>query len=102
MLVLLLIYSVRKRSKLMKGKGALSLWLKFHIFLGVAGPILITFHSSFKLRGIVGISYWSMVIVALSGLVGGIFMRKFAEQFQAEQKNQQKLKKNWIQSTQAC
>jgi hypothetical protein len=70
MLVLLLIYSVRKRSRFMKGKGALSLWLKFHIFLGVAGPILITFHSAFKLRGIVGISYWSMVIVALSGLLG--------------------------------
>jgi hypothetical protein len=70
MLTLLLVYSVRKRARFMKGKGALSLWLKFHIFLGVAGPILITFHSAFKLRGIVGISYWSMVIVALSGVLG--------------------------------
>ncbi|HEY7160426.1 MAG TPA: hypothetical protein VH815_04170 [Acidobacteriota bacterium] len=70
MLVLLLIYSVRKRSKWMKNRGRLNLWLQFHIFLGVAGPILITFHSAFKLRGIVGISYWSMVIVALSGMVG--------------------------------
>jgi hypothetical protein len=70
MLVLLLIYSVRKRAKWMKNRGRLNLWLQFHIFLGVAGPILITFHSAFKLRGIVGISYWSMVIVALSGAVG--------------------------------
>ncbi|HSE42015.1 MAG TPA: hypothetical protein VLH08_14720, partial [Acidobacteriota bacterium] len=64
MLTLLLVYSVRKRLRFMQGKGALSLWLKFHIFLGVAGPSLITFHSAFKLRGIVAISYWSMVIVA--------------------------------------
>jgi hypothetical protein len=70
MLTILLVYSIRKRARFMKGKGALSLWLKFHIFLGVAGPILITFHSAFKLRGIVGISYWSMVIVALSGVLG--------------------------------
>ena len=70
MLVLLLIYSVRKRSKWMKNRGRLNLWLQFHIFLGVAGPILITFHSAFKLRGIVGISYWSMILVALSGAVG--------------------------------
>ena len=70
MLVLLLIYSIRKRAKWMKNRGRLNLWLQFHIFLGVAGPILITFHSAFKLRGIVGISYWSMVIVALSGAVG--------------------------------
>jgi hypothetical protein len=70
MLVVLLVYSVRKRARWMKNKGALSLWLQFHIFLGVAGPILITFHSAFKLRGIVGISYWSMMLVALSGLVG--------------------------------
>lgn len=70
MLVVLLVYSVRKRAKWMKNRGSLSLWLQFHIFLGVAGPILITFHSAFKLRGIVAISYWSMMLVALSGAVG--------------------------------
>ena len=70
MLVVLLVYSIRKRARWMKNKGLLSLWLQFHIFLGVAGPILITFHSAFKLRGIVAISYWSMMLVALSGAVG--------------------------------
>lgn len=70
MLVGLLIYSVRKRSSRMKSWGKLSSWLNFHIFLGIAGPILITFHTAFKLRGIVAISYWSMIVVVISGMLG--------------------------------
>jgi len=32
--------------------------------------VLITFHSSFKLRGVAGYAYWSMIAVVLSGIVG--------------------------------
>lgn len=70
MLVGLLAYSARKRFRFMKNWGKLSTWLHFHIFMGFAGPVLITFHSALKLRGIVAISYWSMMIVMLSGMVG--------------------------------
>ena len=70
MMISLLAYSVRTRAKFMRNWGKLGYWLHFHIFLGIAGPLLITFHTAFKLRGIVAISYWSMVTVALSGAVG--------------------------------
>lgn len=70
MMITLLGYSLRKRVRFMSGWGKLKTWLQVHIFLGVAGPVLITFHTAFKLRGIVAISYWSMVIVALSGAIG--------------------------------
>lgn len=70
MMITLLGYSLRKRVRFMREWGKLKTWLQVHIFLGVAGPILITFHTAFKLRGIVAISYWSMVIVAISGAVG--------------------------------
>lgn len=70
MLLGLLLYSLRKRVRFMRNWGKLSHWLQFHIFLGIAGPVLITFHSAFKLRGIVAISYWSMMIVMVSGMVG--------------------------------
>lgn len=70
MLVGLLVYSVRKRSSRLRDWGKLSSWLNFHIFLGIAGPILITYHTAFKLRGIVAISYWSMVLVVISGMLG--------------------------------
>jgi len=70
MVLLLLLYTARKRFKFMSRWGDLRIWLRYHIFLGVAGPILITLHTSFKFNGLVSVSYWSMVAVALSGVVG--------------------------------
>ena len=70
MILLLLLYTARKRFKFMNRWGDVQIWLKYHIFLGVAGPILITLHTSFKFNGLVSVSYWSMVAVALSGVVG--------------------------------
>lgn len=70
LLIGLLPHSFRKRFRVMSDWGPLSWWLKFHIFCGIAGPILITFHTSFKVRGIVAISYWSMIAVAASGVFG--------------------------------
>ena len=70
MLVTLLVYSLRKRLKFMQRWGDLSVWLRYHIFMGVVGPILITLHTSFKVDGLVAVSYWSMVAVAVSGVVG--------------------------------
>ena len=40
MIVLLLLYSLRKRIKFMRRWGDLRIWLRYHIFLGIAGPIL--------------------------------------------------------------
>ncbi|RMH64407.1 MAG: hypothetical protein D6677_04945 [Calditrichaeota bacterium] len=70
MMILLLLYSVRKRTRLFGRFGAVSRWLDVHIFFGTIGPLLIVLHSTFKLNGIVSISFWSMVSVALSGFVG--------------------------------
>ena len=70
MLLLLFLYSVRKRIRWFPKIGRLSTWLKYHMFLGVMGPVLITFHTTFKFNGIVAISYWSMVIVMFSGFIG--------------------------------
>ncbi len=70
MILLLLTYSLRKRVKVVRRVGKLSTWLNYHIFLGVAGPILVTFHTAFKFGGLVSIAYWSMVAVALSGFIG--------------------------------
>ena len=70
MVLLLLFYSVRKRWKPLARAGQLRYWLRYHIFLGVAGPLLITLHTSFKVDGLVAVSYWSMAAVAISGVFG--------------------------------
>jgi hypothetical protein len=45
-------------------------WLEFHIFCGIVGPVLVTFHTSFKFNGIISVAYWSMMAVMASGFVG--------------------------------
>jgi hypothetical protein len=70
MMVLMLLYSVRKRVPGLRRAGALSRWLDAHIFLGVFGPLLVVLHSSFKVQGLVALSFWSMILVAASGVLG--------------------------------
>jgi len=70
MMVLMLLYSVRKRVGALRRLGSLSRWLDVHIYLGVFGPLLVVLHSSFKVQGLVALSFWSMVIVASSGVLG--------------------------------
>lgn len=63
-------YMARKRYRVFSRLGFLKHWLEFHIFLCTLGPILVLFHTSFKFGGIVAISFWSMVAVFLSGIIG--------------------------------
>ena len=64
------IYMFRKRSRKLFTFGYLKHWLEFHIFLCTVGPILVLYHTAFKFGGIVSVSFWSMVLVVLSGVVG--------------------------------
>lgn len=70
MILLLLLYSVRKREMFGIRFGKLRYWLDIHIFFGAIGPLLITLHTAMKFRGIVSISYFSMLAVAISGVFG--------------------------------
>lgn len=63
-------YMLRKRVKVFHKYGFLKHWLEFHIFLCTLGPILVLFHTAFKFGGIVAVSFWSMVAVVLSGVIG--------------------------------
>jgi hypothetical protein len=70
MMILMLIYSVRKRTRLLGRTMPLRPLLDLHIYLGVIGPLLILLHTSFKVQGLVAVSFWSMVAVAVSGYFG--------------------------------
>ncbi len=70
MMIIMFSYSLRKRVRFFRKWGKLPTWLNYHIFLGITGPILVTLHTSFKFGGLVSVSYWSMVAVALSGFIG--------------------------------
>jgi hypothetical protein len=64
------IYMIRKRIRSFTRLGGLKYWLEFHIFLCTLGPIFVLYHTAFKFGGIVVVSFWSMVAVVLSGVIG--------------------------------
>lgn len=64
------VYMIRKRVKSLMRFGLLKHWLELHIFLCTLGPLMVLFHTAFKFGGIVAVSFWSMVAVFLSGIIG--------------------------------
>jgi hypothetical protein len=64
------VYMVRKRYRRLFNLGYLRHWLDLHIFLCSVGPVLVLYHTAFKFGGIVSVSFWSMTLVVLSGIVG--------------------------------
>jgi hypothetical protein len=70
MMLVPFVYMARKRFRRTSGGANLKRWLEVHIFCGIVGPVLVTFHTALKFNGIVSAAYWSMVLVALSGFVG--------------------------------
>lgn len=70
MLFGVVIYIARKRYNFMGRYLRLKYLLEFHIFLCTLGPILVLFHTAFKVGGLVSVAFWSMVAVVLSGVIG--------------------------------
>lgn len=63
-------YMAKKKYRSLARWGRLKYWLEFHIFLCTLGPVMILFHTAFKFGGLVSVSFWSMVAVVASGVVG--------------------------------
>ena len=70
MMAVPVLYAARKRWAPLARLGSMRGWLEFHIFCGIVGPVLVTFHTSFKFNGIISVAYWSMMAVMASGFVG--------------------------------
>jgi len=85
MLVLLLLYSLRKRTALFGSRGRMDRWLQVHIYFGLMGPLFIILHSTFKLNGLVAVSFWSMVTVAVSGVLGRFLYQHIPRNIQGQE-----------------
>jgi TRAP-type C4-dicarboxylate transport system permease small subunit len=83
MLLLMYLYPLRKKWKWLAKKGKTKRWLDYHMLMGLVGPVLITFHSSFKLGGVAGLAYWSMIAVVVSGIVGRYLYNKIPRKLDA-------------------
>jgi hypothetical protein len=71
MMVLLLTYPLRKYLQAFRNWGPVRHWFSFHMFLGVAGPVLVIAHSTFSLKSTnATVAFICMLLVASSGIIG--------------------------------
>lgn len=71
MMVLLLLYSVRKRGRPFAHLGGLQHWFHIHMALGLLGPTAILAHSNFSLGSLnANVALLCMLVVSASGIVG--------------------------------
>jgi len=71
MMLTLLLYSARKHLPFMQRLGKLKYWFRIHMILGVLGPALVLFHTTFHLDSInASVAFYCMLLVAGSGLIG--------------------------------
>jgi len=91
MIMGVLIYMIRKRVKSLVHWGILKHWLELHIFLCTVGPILVLFHTAFKFGGIVSVSFWSMVAVFFSGIIGRFIYVRIPHTIEGKEMNMQQI-----------
>lgn len=93
LMLILLLYPLRKRFKSWRSWGRLPAWLKFHMFLGVSGPTLILFHANFKLGATnSNVALLTMIVVMLSGIVGRYIYGKTHHRYSGEVRTLQEMR----------
>jgi hypothetical protein len=76
MMLSLLLYPLRKRVRFMDRLGPMRYWFRYHMVAGIAGPVLVLFHSTFRLGSMNGsVAFYAMILVATSGVVGRFLYR---------------------------
>lgn len=83
LMLLLLLYSARKRAPWLGFLGSVPAWFQTHMVLGLLGPLLILFHSNFR-QGATNsnVALYCMLVVAISGLFGRYFQGRIHVAFQ--------------------
>jgi hypothetical protein len=71
LMVLLLLYPLRKRMKFLRFLGTTVFWFRAHMVLGIIGPVLILLHANFRLGSVnSNVALAAMLVVSVSGVVG--------------------------------
>lgn len=77
MMLMLLLYPIRKHARFMQEWGRLKYWFRAHMVGGVLGPLLILFHSTFRVGSFnAAVALGCMLLVVTSGLVGRFLYRR--------------------------
>lgn len=64
------LYPLRKKVRWLRWTGAMSAWLDVHVATALTLPVLTAVHSAWRFDGLIGLGYWSMMVVCASGVIG--------------------------------
>jgi hypothetical protein len=71
MMMLLLLYPLRKVFSKTRTAGSVGAWFHLHMLMGLAAPVLILYHCNFGHGGSnANVALWSMLAVVTSGIAG--------------------------------
>ncbi len=94
MMLLLLLYPLRKYLAVFRNWGAVKYWFAVHMVLGIAGPILVLAHSTFHMKSInASVALVCMLVVAGSGIIGRFLYTKVHRGLYGEKMSLQELQK---------
>lgn len=68
--VFMWLYPLRKQAKWLAWTGSVGTWMDVHIVMGLAVPGIAAVHAGWRFDGLIGLGYFAMLIVSLSGIVG--------------------------------
>ena len=68
--IFLWLYPARKKFRWLAFTGTIARWLDVHVLAALALPLLVAIHAAWRFTGLIGLGFWSMMVVWLSGLAG--------------------------------
>jgi len=70
-MLLLFLYPLRKRWRVLRNVGTTRIWFALHMMLGIVGPVLIIVHSTLRFGSLnATVAFGAMALVAASGIMG--------------------------------
>lgn len=64
------LYPLRKHWRALAWTGGLPSWLRVHTVAGLVVPAVVAVHAGWRFEGVIGLGYFAMLLVSLSGIVG--------------------------------
>jgi len=68
--IFLWLYPLRKKFRWLAFTGTIAKWLNVHVLTALALPLLVAVHAAWRFDGVIGLGFWSMMVVWASGIVG--------------------------------
>lgn len=68
--IFLWLYPFRKKARWLAWTGSVGRWLDVHVLAALSLPLLVAIHAAWRFEGLIGLGFWSMMVVWASGVVG--------------------------------